>query len=64
VLPDCAATKVHVPALTIVTFSPETVQMVVVDDDSETESDDDAVGARVNGVADHSLSAGLSKVML
>jgi hypothetical protein len=32
--------------------------MDVVDDESETVRDEDAVGERVNGVADHSLSAG------
>jgi hypothetical protein len=60
VSPDCAATNVHVPAFTIVTVSPETVQMGVVEEESETDRDEDAVGAGVivNGVADHSLLAG------
>ena len=53
----------HVPTDTIVTLNPLTVQTAVVVDVSVTVNDDDALGASVNGVADHGRSAGSAKVI-
>jgi hypothetical protein len=58
------ATKVHVPAYTIVTFSPLTVQASVVLLVTVTVRPDVVVGATENWVGSKVRSAGAAKVMV
>ena len=62
--PACEAVNVHVPTDTIVTLNPLTVQTEVVDEAKVTVNDDDALGASVNGVADHARSVGSANVIV
>ena len=48
----------------MMTSRPETVQMLVVVEASDTLSPDDAVGVRANDVADHARSSGSANVMV
>ena len=52
----------HVPTDTIVTLNPLTVQTASVDEVNVTVNSEDALGASVNGVADHARSVGSANV--
>lgn len=54
----------HVPTVTIVMSSPETVQMSVDVDVNETERPDEEVGERAKVLADHARSSGSANVIV
>ena len=62
-LPLCEAVKSQVPAFSIDTVIPETVQTSVESDVSVTVNSDVAVGATSNVVADHERFVMAAKVM-
>ena len=62
--PVCEAVSVQVPTVTIVTLSPDTVQIPVSDEARVTVSDDVELGDNVKAVADHERSVGSAKVIV